>query len=143
MGKVGWKDISTFLALASRTGPIGKGWLKHMIITNVNSVCWKGNKTKKDFTYARKTFMKCNNMFWIKFLNDNGMCSLSKSVNENNTHNLIVKEKQSSKIVFDSESEDEDEPGLIKEKVEVLPKNTESLTKNVRELRLKWLNSLK
>jgi hypothetical protein len=40
-----------------------------MVITNADYVSWKGKKTKKDFTYAKKTFEKCSNIFWLKMIN--------------------------------------------------------------------------
>ena len=58
--KVNWKDISTFLSLCTRTGP----WTKHMIMTNAQSVAWKGHKTKKDYTIARNTFNKQPSTYW-------------------------------------------------------------------------------
>ncbi len=69
--RVGWKEVSTFLSLAQRTGPPGdkdtkKGWLKHVIMTNAESVCWRGKKSKQDWTIAKGSFEKCNNFFWLK-----------------------------------------------------------------------------
>ena len=117
--RVGWKDISTFLALTTRTGG-PKGWLKHMIITNADSVTWKGKKTKKDFTYAKKTFEKCSNIFWLKMINqDKGR----KLIDENEISDT---DEEDDDIVIISSSDDE----TIEEK------------KDVKELRMKWLNSL-
>ena len=84
--RVGWKEVSTFLALVGRTGP-PKGWMQHIIMTNADNVCWRGKKTKKDKTYAKKTFEKCSNMFWIN------MASLS------NGNKLGISQK--SEIIFD------------------------------------------
>jgi hypothetical protein len=69
--KVGWKDVSTFLSLANRTGPPGdentkKGWLKNVIMTNAESVCWRGKKSKQDWTIAKGSFEKCDRIFWLK-----------------------------------------------------------------------------
>ena len=90
--RVGWKEVSTFLALVGRTGP-PKGWMQHIIMTNADNVCWRGKKTKKDKTYAKKTFEKCSNMFWIN------MASLS------NGNKLGISQK--SEIIFDEEENDE------------------------------------
>jgi predicted helicase len=65
--KVGWKDVSTFLSLCSRTGG-QQGWAKHIIMTNADNVTWRGRKTKKDYTIAKGTFQKCANIFWLKFI---------------------------------------------------------------------------
>ena len=70
--KVKWADVSTFLSLCTRSGveysTNSRGWTKHIIMTNADNVCWRGKKTQKDYTIAKKTFENCNNMFWIKFL---------------------------------------------------------------------------
>ena len=42
-----------------------RGWLKHVIMTNADNVCWRGKKTKQDWTIAKKSFEKCNNFFWL------------------------------------------------------------------------------
>ena len=59
--KVGWKDISTFISLCARTGK----WIKNIIMTNADSVRWGGKKSKFDYVMAKKTFEKCNNLFWL------------------------------------------------------------------------------
>lgn len=71
--RVGWKDISTFLSLCMRTGSPGnkdnkRGWLKHVIMTNSDNVCWRGKKTKQDWTIAKKSFEKCDNFFWLNMV---------------------------------------------------------------------------
>lgn len=68
--RVLWKDISTFLSLASRTGP-KEGWTKQIIMTNAETVLWKGKKSSKDYTIGKKSFMNCNKIFWTKFINEN------------------------------------------------------------------------
>ena len=72
--RVGWKDISTFLSLCTRSGPKGNqntkgGWLKHIIMTNAESVCWRGTKTTKDWTIAKKSFEKMSKFGWMKLGN--------------------------------------------------------------------------
>lgn len=62
--RVGWKDISTFLALCTRTGP----WIKHIIMTNALTVSWKGKKTAKDYTIARNTFNKQPTTYWCTWV---------------------------------------------------------------------------
>ncbi len=63
--RVTWKDVSTFVSLCSRTGP----WLKHIIMTNAQNVSWRGKKSNKDWTIAKKSFEKCNKFFWMKLAN--------------------------------------------------------------------------
>lgn len=95
--RVGWKELSTFLSIVTRSGP-PKGWFKHMVITNADYVSWKGKKTKKDFTYAKKTFEKCSNIFWLKMI---------KSV-VNIRAPAITQKNDDLEIIFD-ESEPENE----------------------------------
>jgi hypothetical protein len=111
--RVGWKDVSTFLSLAQRTGPPGdkntkKGWLKHVIMTNAESVCWRGKKSKQDWTIAKGSFEKCNNFFWLK----------------------IAGSKEELKPII---IEDED----------ILIDGTIVSKPSIRDLRAKWLDSLK
>ena len=71
--KLSWKEVSTFLSLCTRTGPIlsGKirGWAKHIIMTNCSNVSWKGRKSQKDWTIAKSSFSKPNKIFWINWIN--------------------------------------------------------------------------
>jgi predicted helicase len=68
--RVLWKDISTFLSLASRTGP-KEGWIKQIIMTNAETVLWKGKKTSKDYTIGKRSFMKHSKIFWTNFIKEN------------------------------------------------------------------------
>jgi hypothetical protein len=34
-------------------------------MTNADNVCWRGKKTKQDWTIAKKSFEKCDNFFWL------------------------------------------------------------------------------
>ncbi len=86
--RVTWKDVSTFLALAQRTGP-PKGWLKHMIITNADNVTWRGKKSKKDFTYAKKTFEKASRTFWMNFIGMKGNV-LNDEIKEVNVQGIKI-----------------------------------------------------
>ena len=109
--RVGWKDVSTFLSLAQRTGPPGdentkKGWLKHIIMTNAESVCWRGKKSKQDWTIAKGSFEKCNNFFWLKMIGHKA------------------------------------EPVIIEDE-DILIDGTIISKPSVRDLRAKWLDSLK
>jgi len=130
--RVGWKDISTFLALCTRTGG-PKGWLKHMIITNADNVSWKGKKSKKDFTYAKKTFEKCSNIFWLKMIDqDKGR----KLIDENET---IEDDEEDDDLVIISSSEDET---IESDSEETRTKIQNRKKEDVKQLRMKWLNSL-
>lgn len=59
---VSWTDLSTFYALADRTGP----WEKHIVMTNCDSVNRYGRKSEKDFTIGYKTFTAFGVEEWIR-----------------------------------------------------------------------------
>ena len=61
--RVRWQDLSTFLSLVTRTGPFEE----HVVITNAESVSWKGKKTRKDVTIARSTFQSLDIEWWTQF----------------------------------------------------------------------------
>jgi hypothetical protein len=62
--RVTWTELSTFLALTSRTGP----FTKQIVITNAESVSWKGKKeNEKDQTLARNTFKSLSMDWWVAF----------------------------------------------------------------------------
>lgn len=89
--RVTWKDVSTFLSLCTRTGP----WTKHIIMTNAESVCWKGHKTKKDYTIARQTFKKCNNLFWCQWLSSPQVKEQEKKQEEKQEEKQDIRELRS------------------------------------------------
>jgi hypothetical protein len=70
--KVGWSEVSTFLSLCGRTGiqhnNSQRYWTKHIIMTNADSVVWRGKKTNKDYTIAKKTFEGISRIFWAGML---------------------------------------------------------------------------
>ena len=149
--RVGWKDISTFLALCARTGG-PKGWLKHMIITNADNVTWKGKKSKKDFTYAKKTFEKCSNIFWLKMIDQDKGRKLIEEIDTE--EDLDINEDDDDFVKIDSES-DTDEKNItipltkmrssLKEseiRLENDYPNNEDKKMDVKQLRMKWLNNL-
>ncbi len=94
--RVTWRDISTFLSLATRTGPSGN-WTKHFIFTNADSVSWKGHKSKKDYTIARKTLLNQSRIFWISMINimNNGSNTINKTcVNIESQENIRKKREE-------------------------------------------------
>lgn len=103
--RVGWKELSTFLSLVTRTGP-PKGWFKHMVITNADYVSWKGKKTKKDFTYAKKTFEKCSNIFWLKMINREQV--VTKTMQKNDELEIIFDESESENEKIEEKEETKD-----------------------------------
>lgn len=60
-GLVTWTQLSTFLALCSRTGP----WVCHRVMTNSTGVNWKKMKGDKDRCTARGTFAATDRLTWM------------------------------------------------------------------------------
>lgn len=60
-----WKQLSTFYALALKTGP----YKKHIIFTNVDFVRHIGKKTKQDETINYNSLNKINHFDWMKIAN--------------------------------------------------------------------------
>jgi hypothetical protein len=127
--RVGWKDISTFLSLVARTGP-PKGWMRHVIITNAESVCWRGKKSKKDWTIAKQSFEKASNMFWLQVSG-----SVTKYVSKTRDSGVSGVSKVDNDDIIINEDEIIHTDGRV-EKV-----TTTSV--NQRDLRSKWLDSLR
>ena len=59
--RVPWKDVSTFIALCSTTGPYDK----HLVMTNADYVTRYGHKSDKDSTWAKKTFQSTSREDWM------------------------------------------------------------------------------
>lgn len=60
-GQVTWTQLSTFLALCSRTGP----WVCQRVMTNSTGVNWKKMKGSKDRCTARGTFASTDRLTWM------------------------------------------------------------------------------
>jgi len=64
--KVPWKSLSTFIALAERTGP----YVQYLVMTNSSGVTRKLPKTNKDKTFACGSFRKTKREIWLKMAGD-------------------------------------------------------------------------
>lgn len=64
--KVPWKSLSTFIALAERTGP----YVEYLVMTNCSGVTRKLPKTNKDKTLAKGSFRKTKREVWLKMAGD-------------------------------------------------------------------------
>lgn len=62
---VPWKDLSTFYSLAERTGPPGKGWDKHIVMTNALSINRQGRKGPKDISICQGSFQSIDKSVWL------------------------------------------------------------------------------
>ena len=60
-----WKQLSTFYALALKTGP----YKKHIVFTNADFVRHIGKKTKQDETINYNSLNKINHFDWMKIAN--------------------------------------------------------------------------
>ncbi len=56
-----WKMLSTFYALASKTGP----WDKLVVMTNQDSVSRQGEKTEQDVSICYKSFRNISKCDWL------------------------------------------------------------------------------
>jgi HJR/Mrr/RecB family endonuclease len=59
--RVSWRDVSTFIALCTTTGP----YAQHIIMTNADYVTRYGHKNEQDITIAKKTFQNESRDFWM------------------------------------------------------------------------------
>ena len=60
-----WKELSTFHALAHRTGPFAK----HIVFTNADYTRQMGKKQKKEETIAWKSLQKISHFSWLAMAN--------------------------------------------------------------------------
>lgn len=63
--KLSWRDISTFDALCSRTGP----WYKQVVITTSSWLHREGQWTEKDLFIGKKKFESLTKFDWLKLAN--------------------------------------------------------------------------
>lgn len=59
---LGWKQLSTFYALVSKTGP----WERYIVMTNADYCIRKGTKTKNDWSICLGTLRKTKLSDWLK-----------------------------------------------------------------------------
>jgi len=64
-----WKQLSTFYALALKTGP----YIKHIVFTNADYVRHIGKKTKKDQTINYNKLKKIDHFKWMEMANLNNI----------------------------------------------------------------------
>lgn len=114
-GSVGWKELSTFYALCSRTGP----WTKHIVMTNVDFVNHKGMRSKKDLSWCKGTFRRTTKDQWQSMMGHSGQVLGSQP-------NVIT--------IEDSISSEE-------EIIHILPPPTNT-SDTVRSARLRYFESL-
>ncbi len=62
---IGWKDLSTFFALVSRSGP----WHKQIVMTNADWVRRVGTKSDKDVSICLGTFRSISDDEWLLIAN--------------------------------------------------------------------------
>lgn len=89
---VGWKALSTFYALCSRTGP----WVKHVVMTNCESVSSKGLKTDSDATMAKTRFTNTPRDMWMKMA---GMKGVVLVQSESKETKLSIEEMRAKRVL--------------------------------------------
>jgi hypothetical protein len=67
-GSVSWRELSTFYALCSRTGP----WIKHIVMTNCAGVNRMGTRDEKDLSICEKSFQNISPDQWRSMINMTG-----------------------------------------------------------------------
>jgi hypothetical protein len=83
---IGWRDLSTFYSLCSRTGPLttksltqdsgsdsgsdsdnkNRRWNRLIVMTTADAIKRKGADDKRDRTFTRKIFVNTSNALWQK-----------------------------------------------------------------------------
>ena len=107
-------------------------------MTNADNVCWRGKKTKKDKTYAKKTFEKCSNMFWLDMISKGNQSSLSvKYCSDANKVGTGHRNKLEGTLEFESDSENEEKD---ESKSNFLDRVNPS--RNINNLRKQFLDNL-
>ncbi len=149
--KLSWKELSTFLALVQRTGPTKYGWKTKIVMTNADSVSWRGKKKEYNVkTYAKKTFENIERIEWMKIVGKKEEGNIL-GVKEKNA------EEKRKKIEFISSDDESEEDSISSEPLKpyLKPEPSEpeeegindsrptEKTQDVRELRMKWLDKLK
>lgn len=97
-----WKQLSTFQALAARSGP----WLKNIVMTNCDSVRRAGKKWKMDQTIARAGFRACSREVWESMAGLSPGYSLIDSKTQKSEPNIINDSKASSDDKKESKIDD-------------------------------------
>ena len=107
-------------------------------MTNADNVCWRGKKTKKDKTYAKKTFEKCSNMFWLDMISKGNQSSLSVKYcsDANKVGTGYQNKKLEGTLEFESDSENEEIASESNSSDRVNP------SRNINNLRKQFLDNL-
>ncbi len=74
-----WKELSTFYALANRTGP----YIKHIVMTNSHYVRHVGQKTDKDVSICLGTFRNITKFQWLEMAGMEGQTLGGIATNSN------------------------------------------------------------
>lgn len=78
---ISWKDLSTFYALCSRTGP----WAKHIVMTNADHISRMGTKDEKDWSICKKSFQNITSDEWRNMMGITGHTLNSSSIQDTST----------------------------------------------------------
>jgi predicted helicase len=97
-----WKQLSTFYALALKTGP----YVKHIVFTNADSIRHIGKKTSKDQTINYNKIKKMNHFDWIELIDFNKDIS-------NKTTKLTNEELRLKRIQYYTNLEDKNTTNII------------------------------
>lgn len=90
---IGWKALSTFYSLCSRTGP----WEKLIVITNADYVRHEGKRDKRDKTIAYGTFCGISRVKWLAMCGAKGQKLGDSETSEEKEEQGVKKEEQEMK----------------------------------------------
>ena len=93
-----WKQLSTFYALALKTGP----YKKHIVFTNADYVRHIGKKTQHDQTINYNSLKKIDHFKWMKIANINiqKQEDIQKNESEKSYKKLSIEELRLKRLIF-------------------------------------------
>lgn len=94
---LGWKQLSTFLVLASRTGP----WERHIVFTNAHYIRHAGRKSPKDWSMCLGTMRAIKRHEWESMLGYTGYKLSYNSVTPKNTIDNITEPPKVKLVIVD------------------------------------------
>ena len=84
-----WKNLSTFYALCSKTGP----WEKHIVMTTCITTNYQGIITEKDVSYCLNNFKNIKKDEWLKMCKTTKGYTLNESILPNNYIQILSLEE--------------------------------------------------
>lgn len=155
--QVKFKDLSTFIALCTTTGPEPEGWYRRVVITNCQSVRRQGSamqrseeiaKEKKDLSICQKSFEGIDRGVWSALSGDQGHKCGNAKKEENSVDEALHNEPKPKDTVKEALHSEPNPTNPVKETLHSKPKTKtksvkrESDATTARIKRQEWLNKL-